>query len=146
MSTFQNSAADLLSRVIKSVFYRTALGKAPKIAKNATSLLKLLQNALVKTQDLGVGGVFDVVREKVTILGTLIKAYATGEYRQIALPSLFKIIAGFLYFISPIDIIPDFLPIIGLTDDVALLMYIIKSIDDELVNFEEWQKKKPIKV
>ncbi len=32
-----------------------------------------------------------------------------------------KIAAALGYFISPIDIIPDFMPIIGYTDDLALL-------------------------
>ncbi|CAH0994582.1 hypothetical protein EMA8858_00692 [Emticicia aquatica] len=142
MSTIANSAKDLLSKVISSTFYKSALGKAPRIAKNAESLLKLLRNALLKTQSMGVGGVFDVIREKVTILGSLIKAYATGQYRQVELPNLLKIIAGLIYFISPIDLIPDFLPYIGLSDDVALLMFIIKSIDEELIKFDQWKSKK----
>ncbi|WP_394993980.1 YkvA family protein [Emticicia sp.] len=146
MVTISSKTKDLLSNILKSSFYKIALGKAPRIAKNADGLLKLLRNALLKTQKLGVGGVFDVVREKITLLGSLLKAYATGEYRQIELPSLLKIIAGFIYFISPIDLIPDFLPFIGLTDDVALLMFIINSIDGEITKFEQWKKSKPIKV
>jgi len=47
-----------------------------------------------------------------------------------------------VYFISPIDIIPDFLPLIGLSDDVALLVFIFKSIDEELLKFNQWQNKK----
>lgn len=146
MSTISSNTKDLLTKILESTFYKIALKKAPRIAKNANGLLTLLRNALQKTQKMGVGGVFDVIREKVTLLGNLIKAYATGEYRQIELPNLLKIIAGFIYFISPIDIIPDFLPYIGLTDDVALLMFIINSIDGELNKFEQWKKAKPIKV
>ena len=146
MSTIRSNTKDLLSKILESTFYRIALKKAPRIAKNADGLLKLLRNALQKTQKMGVGGVFDVIREKVTLLGNLIKAYATGEYRQIELPNLLKIIAGFIYFISPIDLIPDFLPFIGLTDDVALLMFIINSIDGELIKFEQWKNAKAIKV
>ncbi|WP_435354611.1 YkvA family protein [Emticicia sp. SJ17W-69] len=146
MSTISSNTKDLLTKILESTFYKIALRKAPRIAKNANGLLKLLRNALQKTQKMGVGGVFDVIREKVTLLGNLIKAYATGEYRQIELPNLLKIIAGFIYFISPIDIIPDFLPYIGLTDDVALLMFIINSIDGELNKFEQWKKAQPIKV
>ena len=89
---------DLLAKVLESVFYKSALGKAPKLAKNANSILKLLRSALVKVQSLGAGGAFDVVRDKVVLLGSLLKAYATGEYRNIELPNLLKIIAGFLYF------------------------------------------------
>ena len=146
MSTISSNAKDLLSKILESTFYKIALRKAPRIAKNADGLLKLLRSALLKTQSMGVGGVFDVIREKVTLLGGLIKAYATDEYRQIELPSLLKIIAGFIYFISPIDLIPDFLPYIGLTDDVALLMFIINSIDGEILKFERWKKNKPIKL
>jgi uncharacterized membrane protein YkvA (DUF1232 family) len=39
-------------------------------------------------------------------------------------------------------IIPDFLPFIGLSDDVALLVFIFKSIDNELVKFDKWQNMK----
>jgi uncharacterized membrane protein YkvA (DUF1232 family) len=146
MNTIASSTKDLLSKVISSTFYKSALGKAPRIAQNAESLLKLLRKALLKTQHLGVGGVFDILRDKITLLGSLLKAYATGEYRQLEFPNLLKIIAGFIYFVSPIDLIPDFLPYIGLSDDVALLMFIIKSIDDELTKFKEWKKQQPIKV
>jgi uncharacterized membrane protein YkvA (DUF1232 family) len=146
MSTTNTKTKDLLSKILESSFYKIALGKAPRLAKNANGLLNLLRNALLKTQKMGAGGVFDILREKITLLGGLIKAYATGEYRQIELPNLLKVIAGFVYFVSPIDLIPDFLPYIGLSDDVALLMFIINSIDNELLKFQQWQKSKPIKL
>lgn len=146
MSANTAYAKDFLSKILSSTFYKSAFGKAPRIAKNADSILKLLQKALHKTQEMGAGGVFDLIREKVVILGSLLKFYAKGEYRQIELPNLLKIIAGFIYFISPIDLIPDFLPFIGLTDDVALFLFIMKSIDDELVKFDLWKKDRPIKI
>ena len=61
MSTKASSTQSLLSKIIESAIYKSALGKAPRIAKNAKSLLKLLQTALTKTQELGVGGIFDVI-------------------------------------------------------------------------------------
>lgn len=134
---------NLLSRVLESAFYRSALGKAPRLAKNAGSLLKLLKSALVKVQGLGVGATFDLLRDKVVLLGGLLKAYATGEYRNIELPNLLKVVAGFIYFISPIDLLPDFLPFVGLADDVALLMFIVKGISNEIEKFEQWKKSVP---
>lgn len=134
---------NLLLRVLESAFYKTALRKAPRLAKNAHSLLNLLKSALVKVQNLGVGATFDVLRDKVVLLGGLIKAYATGEYRNIEFHNLLKVIAGFIYFISPIDLIPDLLPYVGLTDDVALLMFIIKSIGNEIEKFEQWKNAVP---
>jgi uncharacterized membrane protein YkvA (DUF1232 family) len=134
---------NLLVRVLESAFYRSALRKAPRLARNAQSLLKLLKSALVKVQGLGIGATFDILRDKIVLLGGLIKAYATGEYRNIEFPNLLKVIAGFIYFISPIDLLPDILPYVGLTDDVALLMFIIKSISDEIEKFEQWKKALP---
>ncbi|MFD2521724.1 YkvA family protein [Emticicia soli] len=133
----------MLLRVIESAFYKSALRKAPRLAKNAHSLLNLLKSALVKVQSLGVGTTFDLLREKVVVLGSLLKAYATGEYRNIEFQNVLKVVAGFIYFISPIDLIPDFLPYVGLTDDVALLMFIIKSISNEIEKFEQWKKAVP---
>ena len=46
------------------------------------------------------------------------------------------IIGSLGYFISPLDLIPDYIPIIGLSDDAALLMFtyykIHSIIDDEI--------------
>ena len=138
-----SDTGNLLSRVLESAFYRSALGKAPRLAKNAGSLLKLLKSALVKVQGLGVGATVDVLRDKVVLLGGLLKAYASGEYRNIEFQNLLKVIAGFVYFISPIDLLPDFLPFVGFADDVALLMFIIKSISDEIEKFELWKNTVP---
>ena len=39
------------------------------------------------------------------------------------------IIVGALgYMISPIDVIPDAIPIAGLTDDLAVLLYVLKTV------------------
>lgn len=39
------------------------------------------------------------------------------------------IIVGALgYLISPLDVIPDAIPIVGLTDDLAVLIYVLKKV------------------
>ena len=47
------------------------------------------------------------------------------------------IIGALGYMISPLDVIPDAIPIAGLTDDLAVLMYVLKKvwtgIDPEIV-------------
>ena len=48
------------------------------------------------------------------------------------------IIGALGYMISPLDVIPDAIPIAGLTDDLAVLLYVLKKvwtgIDPEIVN------------
>ena len=38
------------------------------------------------------------------------------------------IIGALGYMISPLDVIPDAIPIAGLTDDVAVLLYVLKKV------------------
>ena len=49
------------------------------------------------------------------------------------------IAGGLLYFIIPTDLIPDFIPIVGLVDDIALLTTIIKSMQGELKKYRNWK-------
>ena len=38
------------------------------------------------------------------------------------------IIGALGYMISPIDVMPDAIPIVGLTDDLAVLLYVLKKV------------------
>lgn len=38
------------------------------------------------------------------------------------------IIGALGYMISPLDVVPDAVPIVGLTDDMAVLLYVLKKI------------------
>ncbi|NBA84490.1 DUF1232 domain-containing protein [Emticicia sp. CRIBPO] len=114
------------------------MSKASRISRNSQSLLQLLKNVLNKTQKMGVGGIFDEIRERLVVLGKLIKAYATGEYRDIELKNVVIIIASLVYFLSPIDLLPDIIPVLGFTDDVAFLTFIFRSLGDEIEKFEIW--------
>ncbi|UCD81977.1 MAG: DUF1232 domain-containing protein [Desulfobacterales bacterium] len=58
-------------------------------------------------------------------------------------PAITGIIGGgLLYFIIPLDLIPDYLPIVGLLDDYAVLSTIINSLQKELAEYRSW--KNPI--
>lgn len=45
----------------------------------------------------------------------------------------------FLYLISPVDIIPDIFPLIGLVDDVAVLAFSFNFIRGDLENYRAWK-------
>ena len=49
------------------------------------------------------------------------------------------IAGGLIYFIIPTDIIPDFIPFVGLVDDIALLTTIIRSMQGELQKYRNWK-------
>jgi len=57
-------------------------------------------------------------------------------------PAIMGIIGGgLLYFIVPLDLIPDYIPVIGLLDDFAVLSAIINSLQDELGEYRKSKAK-----
>ena len=50
------------------------------------------------------------------------------------------VIIAALYIISPIDLIPDFIPLIGFMDDIAVLTTIISALQGELVKYRNWKR------
>ena len=52
------------------------------------------------------------------------------------------IIGSLGYFISPLDIIPDFIPVIGLADDIAVLMWAFYRIKSNATNIDDEVKEK----
>jgi uncharacterized membrane protein YkvA (DUF1232 family) len=136
---------DLVARILKSIFFKTATRRAGKYAGGGLAILELLREALTKAKDIAGNegkGAGQILLEKVTTLSRMVKAYFTGEYKIIPWSSIVKIIAVLIYFISPIDVIPDFLPFIGLTDDLALTMWLFSSLKEDFQNFEAWEQGK----
>ncbi|WP_163102160.1 YkvA family protein [Peribacillus alkalitolerans] len=78
---------------------------------------------------------------KLQLLFQLLKSWTKGEYKEIPYRTLVMMFAGLVYFVSPIDIVPDFLMGLGLLDDAAVIAFIVKQVDKDLVKFSEWKSK-----
>ncbi len=79
------------------------------------------------------------LRDDVRLLQSLCLAWWRGEYRAISPKALVTIVAGLLYFVSPIDAIPDWLLGVGFLDDIAVLGWVLKTVADELSRFKAWR-------
>lgn len=128
----------LISRILSSIFFKRANIGAVRYARNTRSLLALIREAMDKSGGLS-GANIAVFRDQLTIVTRLLKAYASGDYRQIPWKTLIRIIAVLIYFVSPIDILPDFLPIVGITDDIALMLWLFSGIKDDIEQFRQWE-------
>lgn len=76
----------------------------------------------------------------------LIKAYVKGEYREIPFWSIAAVVAALLYIINPVDLIPDWIPIIGLVDDAFVLGICLKMIEKDLIKYKEWREGQEVTV
>ena len=84
------------------------------------------------------------VVDQFQLLARMARAYADGRYPHIPWSALVRILAALVYFVNPLDLLPDVLPLIGYTDDVTVLLWVMKSIAGEIEAFEQWEKNQSI--
>ena len=126
-------------RVSQSRFFKAAKVKAEKIINNPEQLNDLLREADKKAKTKGKG----LMGEAGDFLATafrLLRAYATGQYRQIPWKSLVAVTAAVVYFVMPLDLIPDLILGVGFFDDAALIMWTFKSIGTDIDRFARWEE------
>ncbi len=129
----------LLDRVLESSFFKEALAKGEVLIQNdKRGILRLLKVSLQKVSELANSNnmsIVNVLNYYVLLFSELLKAYVQGTYKKLPTKTLIKILAVLAYFVSPFDFIPDVLPLIGFTDDLALVLWVVKSVKNELDEF-----------
>jgi uncharacterized membrane protein YkvA (DUF1232 family) len=124
-------------------FFQAAMEKAARILGKPGRIVLLLATFVRKLRQTNFSKEDSVlVKEKFFTLGRLLRAYAKGEYRSVPWKSLILIVAAILYFINPIDILPDLMPLVGLTDDFAVLFMVYKSVGADINKFLLWEQSK----
>jgi uncharacterized membrane protein YkvA (DUF1232 family) len=118
--------------------FEKAFSKASKLIKNPAGISALLINVGKKVVS-GKSSIKDIKKD-LLLLVRLIKRWSKGEYKDVSKKTILSIIATLLYFVNPIDMIPDILPIIGFADDTAILLYILNLVGHEIDSFKEWER------
>lgn len=79
--------------------------------------------------------------KEVLLLWEMLNAWFKREYKAIPKKTIILIIAALLYFVSAIDLIPDWL-LGGFIDDAALLAWIVQSIAADISKFKAWKARR----
>lgn len=80
-----------------------------------------------------------LVKSDLRLLQELLVAWVRGEYRGLSRQALLSVIAALAYFLSPVDIVPDFIFGVGLLDDLAVLAWVVRRWQSELDAFKVWR-------
>ncbi|MBA9079637.1 MULTISPECIES: YkvA family protein [Rufibacter] len=132
--------------VSQSSFFKKFLKKAEEYVKQPLRVKELLNDAYQKASEKkDFGTIATEAFESLGTLSRLIKAAVSKEYTGIPTSTVVGGIAVVIYFLSPIDLIPDWLPVIGLIDDVSLLAWFMTSIKAEMDKFKVWEASQPAK-
>jgi len=70
---------------------------------------------------------------------SLVRNYIRKEYTDIPLGTIISIVSTLIYIISPIDLLPDSIPLVGYIDDITLLLWVLKSINSDVEEYKKWR-------
>lgn len=71
----------------------------------------------------------------------MVTFWIEGKYEDLPYKSVVLIFGAILYFLNPLDLIPDFVPGLGFTDDAAVIGLVLKSVSTDLHRFREWKRE-----
>ena len=77
---------------------------------------------------------------KVPIMISLVRSYIKKEYTDIPIGTIIAIISALIYFLSPIDIVPDSIPLLGYFDDAAVVAACWKLVESDVDEYIKWRK------
>ncbi len=130
--------------VAGSAIFKKFLQTAEGYIRQPTRMKKLLTDAYQKASEKNdVGTLAHEAWETLQTMFRLIKASVSGEYTGVPGTTVAAAVAVLIYFLSPIDLIPDFIPVLGLLDDVALVAWFSTTLKGEMDKFLEWESTRP---
>jgi len=120
--------------------FESAKDKARGIARNPERLKNLYLKAAKKLSKTELKQEnFDKFKQEAYTFLRMIRAYWTGAYRETPWKSLVLIVATLIYFVNPLDLIPDFIPATGFIDDISLLLMVFNSVKNDVDDFVVWE-------
>jgi uncharacterized membrane protein YkvA (DUF1232 family) len=117
---------------------RRGLARAEELVRNPKELYRLLEAAERRLERLDAGRMNPLKRDVQTML-RMLRASGEGRYSELSKKNLLLAAAGIAYLVSPIDVIPDFLPG-GFADDAAVVTFVVRKLRGELAAFERWEQ------
>ncbi len=113
--------------------------KAKTLLKNKKSSMDKVQEAF-KNAELN-KETLSPIWDQLHLLLSFAKDYSQGRYTVVPSRSVIAIFASLIYFVSPLDFIPDFIFGLGFIDDIYILTLVYKQVSKDLEKYRIWKDK-----
>ena len=124
--------------ITESAAFRRAAIDAESYARDPKRLRQLLEDAVGKISVIP-RGPFAETWPYLMAMIRFLREYQRAEYRDVSEQNLQIIIAAILYLVSPFDVIPDWVPVLGHIDDAFVIGLALKSVRADLDTFMAWE-------
>ena len=111
---------------------------AETLLKQPNRLLSKLNDARQKLSRVD-SGQLQGVRSQLTLLIEFSQDLLSGNYQAMAVKTPVMVVAAILYFLLPLDSIPDFILGLGYLDDVTIITFVYHQLSDELEKYRAWR-------
>ncbi len=78
----------------------------------------------------------------VPILISMVRSYWKKDYTRVPRRTMLAIVSALIYFLSPIDVIPDWIPVLGQVDDALVVATCWKLVNKDVEDYRQWQKER----
>ena len=128
-------------QISKNALFNVFLNRASKLLGRPFKVVTVLNEVADKLADRkSKDNKFQQLLDIMLTVVRLVRNYASGEYRQISTKTIISGLAVLLYVLSPIDLIPDFIPVVGFLDDLSLISWFVGSFSTEIMRYREWEQ------
>jgi len=69
----------------------------------------------------------------------LIRDWFNGSYDKVPARMIVSLAGALIYLVSPLDLIPDWVPMAGLVDDAAMLAFVFQLSKVDLNSYRRWK-------
>lgn len=121
-------------------FRRQATRRAESILRSATASRWLARAVFSRSDQLQQR--LGEAAGQLKLLAAMLLDWASGRYRQVPWATLLTITGALVYFLMPLDAIPDPIIGLGLLDDMGVLAKSWQFARQDIENYREWRDTK----
>lgn len=109
---------------------RRTIRKAIKLLADSTRTMETVSRSDHKAKENRalIAGIWDDLGS----LSRVVRNWGAGTYREVPWRTVVLSAAAIIYFVNPLDVVPDVIPLLGFIDDVAVIRGVMAAIRADL--------------
>ena len=112
---------------------------AEKLSQEQDKVQKMLEQALQKAEEQkkNILNFWDGLQ----LLMKMVRSYFNKEYTSVPWKTIVFAVAGIIYFLNPLDLIPDLIPALGFLDDAIVIAFVLNALKEDMERFKHFTEQ-----